>query len=530
MSQDSALKVLHELTAAGLLSSDAVTRFSTEIESGADALLDKLLAENVITQWQADKFRAGQASDIFLGEYLVLRELGRGGMGTVLLARHLRMDREVAIKVLPVTAMESESAVARFYQEVKVAAKLIHPNIVHAYDAGEHHGFHYLVMEYVEGHDLAHVTHEIGPLPLSMALDYIRQAAVGLKWAHGEKVVHRDIKPSNLLLDSRGNIKILDMGLARGTGSNGSLDGKSIHLTTTGQVMGTVEFMSPEQAEDTRLADERSDIYSLGCTFYRLLSKVGPYSRDTVVKTILSHRNDPIPKLPETGDPLQSGAQQIFEKMVAKSPEDRYQEIEDLLTDIDRIDELEDEPDQEQLPVATPVEAKDVVEIDKQPAMVEALPASSATAVPVTEIPTTAMAIRIEDDGSITNLPSSENVIDLSGDAQAHIAPASVVHTTPLVNTKPSPSQANVFRIEDDKPSRGLSLTAGSAVALIFAIGTGFGGVFLGLIVWWIARRHQKEMKTGVRSVDKTPLTSIAKYSAIVATMIGIIWIMSWLR
>ena len=523
MSQDSALKVLHELTAAGLLSSDAVTRFSTEIESGADALLDKLLAENVITQWQAGKFRAGQASDIFLGEYLVLRELGRGGMGTVLLARHLRMDREVAIKVLPVTAMESESAVARFYQEVKVAAKLIHPNIVHAYDAGEHHGFHYLVMEYVEGHDLAHVTHEIGPLPLSMALDYIRQAAVGLKWAHGEKVVHRDIKPSNLLLDSRGNIKILDMGLARGTGSNGSLDGKSIHLTTTGQVMGTVEFMSPEQAEDTRLADERSDIYSLGCTFYRLLSKVGPYSRDTVVKTILSHRNDPIPNLPETGDPLQSGAQQIFEKMVAKDPEDRYQDIEDLLTDIDRIDELE----AGQQPVATPLEVKDVVEIDEQPPVVaEALPAKSATAVPVAEIPNTAMAIRIEDDGSITNLPSSENVIDLSGDEQAHIAPASVVHTTRLVNTKP---KSGVFRIEDNnKPSRGLSLIAGSAVALILAVWGGVGGVILGPIVWWIARRHQKEMKTGVRNVDKTPLTRIAKYSAIVAMVIGIWVISTW--
>ena len=145
MSQESALKVLHELTAAGLLSSDAVTRFSTEIESGAEALLDKLVAEKVITKWQAEKFKAGQASDICLGDYLVLTELGRGGMGTVLLARHRRMDREVAIKVLPVTAMESETAVARFYQEVKVAAKLIHPNIVHAYDAGEHHGFHYLL-------------------------------------------------------------------------------------------------------------------------------------------------------------------------------------------------------------------------------------------------------------------------------------------------------------------------------------------------------------------------------------------------
>ena len=518
MPQDSALKVLHELTAAGLLSSDAVTRFSTEIESGADALLDKLLAENVITQWQADKFRAGQASDIFLGEYLVLRELGRGGMGTVLLARHLRMDREVAIKVLPVTAMESESAVARFYQEVKVAAKLIHPNIVHAYDAGEHHGFHYLVMEYVEGHDLAHVSHEIGPLPLSMALDYIRQAAVGLNWAHGEKVIHRDIKPSNLLLDSRGNIKILDMGLARGIGSNGSLDGKSIHLTTTGQVMGTVEFMSPEQAEDTRLADERSDIYSLGCTFFRLLSKVGPFSRDTVVKTILSHRNDPIPNLPDTGDPMQSGAQLIFAKMVAKNPEDRYQDLDDLIADIDRIDELGEEQQ------VTQLADKDVVEVSEQPVIVQTEPIASATAVPVVAIPTEATAIRIEDDGSITNLPSSENVIDLTGNDMAHIAPTSALHTTPAVNTKPP---SNVFRIEDDMPARGLRLFLGALIALLLAGTTGLGGVIIGPVVWWIARRHQKQMKTGDRSIDRTPLTRIAKFAGIAALVIGIIRIIN---
>ena len=194
-----------------------------------------------------------------------------------------------------------------------------------------------------------------------MALDYTRQTAVGLKWAHSEKVIHRDIKPSNLLLDSKGNIKILDMGLARGTGSNGSLDGKSIHLTTTGQVMGTVEFMSPEQAEDTRLADERSDIYSLGCTFFRLLGNIGPYSRDTVVKTILAHRNEPIPQLPDTGDPLQAGAQYIFEKMVAKLPEDRYQEVEELLDDLDRIDELDG---QEHL---TPSKDKDAVEVSEHP-------------------------------------------------------------------------------------------------------------------------------------------------------------------
>jgi len=441
MSQESALKVLHELTAAGLLSSDAVTRFSTEIESGADALLDKLLAEEVITQWQADKFRAGLASDIFFGEYLVLRELGRGGMGTVLLARHLRMDREVAIKVLPVTAMESETAVARFYQEVKVAAKLIHPNIVHAYDAGEHHGFHYLVMEYVEGHDLAQVIYEIGPL-----------------WAHSEKVIHRDIKPSNLLLDNRGNIKILDMGLARGSGSNGTLDGKSIHLTTTGQVMGTVEFMSPEQAEDTRLADERSDIYSLGCTFYRLLSTAGPFSRDTVVKTILSHRNDPIPSLPESYEPLQGGAQLIFEKMVAKRPEDRYQEVDDLLADIDRIDELEHDDSN-----VTTIEDRDVVELGEPPAY-QREPEPVPTVSTATAIPSTAVAIRIEDDGSITNLPSSDNVIDLTGNDMAHIAPSAGA----AVNT--TPSQDNVFRIENDKPARGLQLIIGAVIAFFLLV------------------------------------------------------------
>ncbi len=503
MSQESALKVLHELTAAGLLSSDAVTRFSSEIESGADALLDKLLAEDVITKWQAEKFRSGQASDICLGDYLVLTELGRGGMGTVLLARHRRMDREVAIKVLPVTAMESQSAVARFYQEVKVAAKLIHPNIVHAYDAGEHHGFHYLVMEYVEGHDLAQVVHEIGPLPLSMALDYIRQAATGLKWAHGETVIHRDIKPSNLLLDNRGNVKVLDMGLARGS-DNGTLDGKSIHLTTTGQVMGTVEFMSPEQAEDTRLADERSDIYSLGCTFFRLLSTAGPYSRDTVVKTILAHRNDPIPKLPDTGDPLQSAAQHIFAKMIAKDPDSRYQSMEEVLDDLDSIEEMTDYDEE-----VTQLTDREIVELPEPPIVQTEPIASTAKA-----FPTTAVAIRIEAHGSITNLPSSAAVIDLSKNEFAHIAPS--VNTT-------TPSQANLFRIDNDKPPRGVRLIIAAGVALVLGAAVGYPGMIAGPIVWWISRRHQKQMVSGIRDKDPTPLTTLAKYAGIVATIIGFV-------
>ena len=319
---DSAHKVLHELTAAGLLSADQATKFDAELKTGSEALLNRLVADGHITEYQAQKFRDGQASDIYFGDYVVLDKLGQGGMGTVLLAKHRRMDREVAIKVLPVTALDSKAAVARFFQEVKVAAQLTHPNIVHAYDAGEHHGFQYLVMEFVPGHDLARVLSELGPIPPMLALDYITQAAAGLEYAHRKGVVHRDIKPSNLLLDDEGMIKILDMGLARIGGGFDDEDSRA--LTTTGQMMGTVEYMSPEQAEDTRVADARSDIYSLGCTLYRLITGNGPYTRDTVVKTILAHRDAVIPSI-AMGFPEDPMIENLFQKMIAKNPDDRFQ-------------------------------------------------------------------------------------------------------------------------------------------------------------------------------------------------------------
>jgi serine/threonine protein kinase len=348
---DSAHKVLHDITQAGLLSSDQVTKFDRVVETGTDALLNKLIEEGHITSYQADKFRLGLSSDICFGDYLVMDKLGQGGMGTVLLAKHRRMDRKVAIKVLPVTTLESEASVARFYQEVKVAGQLTHPNIVHAYDAGEQNGFHYLVMEYVPGHDLARVQQELGPLPPALAIDYILQAAHGLDYAHRKGVVHRDIKPSNLLLDNEGVIKILDMGLARIGGQTVGDSNVSMHLTTTGQVMGTVDYMSPEQAEDTRLADARSDIYSLGCTLYRLLTAKSLFARDTVVKTILAHREAPLPDLGRDlrgliDDRIVPEFDRVLKKMIAKRPADRYQTTGALLEDLRRLQvQLESGPE-----------------------------------------------------------------------------------------------------------------------------------------------------------------------------------------
>lgn len=339
---ESAQKVLHELTAAGLLSSDRATDFGEEISTGAEALLARLVKEGHITQFQAQKFLDGQSSDIYFGDYIVLDKLGQGGMGTVLLAKHKRMDRQVAIKILPVTALDSEASVARFYQEVKVAAQLTHPNIVHAYDAGEHHGFHYLVMEYVAGHDLAQVLTQLGMIPPMLAIDYLTQVTAGLEYAHRKGIIHRDIKPSNLLLDDEGNVKILDMGLAR---IGGAFDAEtSAHLTTTGQMMGTVEYMSPEQAEDTRTADARSDIYSLGCTLYRLVTGSGPFTRDTVVKTILAHRDSEIPVV-TTGFMEDKAINRLLQKMMAKNPDDRFQSTTLLMEALRRFssgDELSD--------------------------------------------------------------------------------------------------------------------------------------------------------------------------------------------
>ncbi|HET6880828.1 MAG TPA: serine/threonine-protein kinase [Pirellulales bacterium] len=261
--------------------------------------------------------------------YEILGELGRGGMGVVYKARHRRMDRVVAIKVLPAGLVQDAAAVARFEREVKAAAKLRHTNIVATDTADEAGGVHFLVMEFVEGVDLAALVRRGGPLPVPRAVDFVLQAARGLDYAHRHGVVHRDIKPGNMLIDHEGTVKVLDMGLARLDSSVGS---EQAELTRTDQIMGTIDFMAPEQALDTKHADVRSDVYSLGITLFFLLTGQKPFRGENTLATLLAHREQAPPSLCAARAGTPTALEAVFLKMVAKQPANRYQSMAEVIS------------------------------------------------------------------------------------------------------------------------------------------------------------------------------------------------------
>ncbi|MEX0824749.1 MAG: Hsp70 family protein, partial [Pirellulaceae bacterium] len=262
-----------------------------------------------------------------MGEYRIRKLIGSGGMGRVFLAEHGRMERLVALKTLTAARMGDAASIERFYSEVRAAGRLLHPNIVTAFDAGEIAGIHYLAMEYVDGPTLTAMVSERGPLPMSDAVDVLRQAAIGLLHAHQAGIIHRDIKPGNLMRAPNGTIKVLDLGLARvGADPRGR--------SKKGRLVGTVEFIAPEQLEHADRADARSDIYSLGATFYFLLTGQTPYAGE-LLDQIRGQREGPIPDLFSLRQDVDIRLDHVLRRMMAKQPQQRYRNLSELIEDLD---------------------------------------------------------------------------------------------------------------------------------------------------------------------------------------------------
>jgi serine/threonine-protein kinase len=297
------------------------------------ALARELIRRGWLTPYQANQLFQGRAAELVFDSYVILERLGERGMGAVFKARNRKLGRVVALKVLRKDWLESETMVRRFLREIQAASQLSHPNIVRALDAGKAGGTHFFAMEYVEGRDLARlVKEERGgrPLPIDEACDYARQVALGLQHAHERGLVHRDIKPANLLLtkaqgsQSPGLVKILDMGLARVRHLAESEESVTT-LTREGSVMGTPDYMAPEQTLDSHGVDIRADLYSLGCTLYYLLAARVPFPGGSLGQKIAKHQMKEAAPVESLRPEVPPAVAALVRRLMAKRPEDRYQ-------------------------------------------------------------------------------------------------------------------------------------------------------------------------------------------------------------
>ena len=264
-----------------------------------------------------------------LGKYQIERKLGQGGMGTVYLAQNTDLKKMVALKVLPRDKAKNPILVRRFKAEAQAAGQLEHPNIVAVYDTGEADGFLYIAMEYVEGIDLFEQVKRRGTIPVKRSIEIIKQVASALQHAFEHNIVHRDIKPSNLLLRHDGVVKVTDLGLARSID-----DTLETNITRAGTTVGTVDYMAPEQARSSKSADVRSDIYSLGCTWYQMLTGEPPYAEGSLTNKLQAHAIKPLPDPREINENIPEGLFAVLQRMTAKKPADRYQTPAELLEDL----------------------------------------------------------------------------------------------------------------------------------------------------------------------------------------------------
>ncbi len=312
--------------ASGLPTAEAIAELAATSSATTPAeLAPALIERELLTPWQSRMLLAGRRN-IFLAKYELRNELGRGGMGAVFEARQGALGRVVALKVMNSALLKDVAAVARFHREIRSAAALDHPHVVRAFDAGSENGTHFLVMEYVAGRDLNSYARKFGSLPIDWSCECIRQAALGLQHAFERGLVHRDIKPANLLVARDSDtgwpiVKILDMGLARFSAESQA----DAALTHTGVVLGTPDYIAPEQATDIRQADIRSDIFSLGCTLFRLLTGQTPYAGNSVMEKLMARTLKSARRAQSLRAEIPRELDEAIARMLARDPAARFQ-------------------------------------------------------------------------------------------------------------------------------------------------------------------------------------------------------------
>lgn len=320
---------------SGVLEDKALDSFlqeNSDLPDDPNLVADRLVQAGLMTPFQTQLLLKKKLQRLVInGKYKLLDQLGQGGMGAVFLCEHKIMRRRVAIKVLPNAVAKDPSAVERFHREARACAALDHPNICRAHDVDQDGKMHFLVIEYIEGASLQATVAKEGPMDVKRAADCIRQAALGLQHAHESGLVHRDIKPANLLLDKKGNVKILDMGLALFFQDNNDNITKDFDDAS---VLGTADYLAPEQGIDSHKVDIRADIYALGLTFFFLLTRQSAYGEGTVTQKLLWHQMKKPKSVREFRDDVPEEVEAIIAKMIAKKPGDRYQtpqEVADVL-------------------------------------------------------------------------------------------------------------------------------------------------------------------------------------------------------
>ena len=274
----------------------------------------------VVTRWQCEKILQGKYKGFFLGKHKLLGHLGSGGMSSVYLAEHLVMKHRRAIKVLPKKKLGNNSYLERFKREAQAIASLNHPNIVRAFDIDNEKDTHYLVMEYVDGADMQTLVRKHGPLPFAVAADYIAQSARGLHHAHEAGLIHRDVKPANILINQKGVVKVLDLGLALFSEETDP----SLTMEFNDKVLGTADYLPPEQAINSHKIDSRADMYGLGCTLYFLLTGHAPFPEGSIPSRIIRHQNSMPPDIRKDRPDCPGELDGVCVKMMQKDPRFRY--------------------------------------------------------------------------------------------------------------------------------------------------------------------------------------------------------------